>query len=87
VHRPVELTPPLVPTRLHFDAVEPRRRLTFDVRRELELVVTDDLLEALGEALDPLGPSLLRAGEWNADRDPLQRKTLFSLSKKPSSFL
>jgi hypothetical protein len=83
----VELAPPVLPTRLDVDGFEPRRRLALDVRRELELVVTDDLLEALGEALDPLGPSLLRAGERNADRDAPQRKTLFSLSKKPSSFL
>jgi hypothetical protein len=83
----VELAPPVLPTRLDVDGIEPRRRLPFDVRRELELVDTDDLFEALGEALDPLRPSLLRARERNADRDALQRKTLFSLSKKPSSFL
>jgi hypothetical protein len=83
----VELAPTFLPTRLDFDRIELRRRLTFDVRRELELVGADDLLEALWKALDPLRASLLRARERDADGDALQRKTLFSLSKKPSSFL
>jgi hypothetical protein len=83
----VELAPPFLPTRVDVDGIEPRRRLTFDVRRELELAGADDLLETLRKMLDPLRASLFRARERDADGDALQRKTLFSLSKKPSSFL
>jgi hypothetical protein len=86
-NRPVELAPALLPAPFDVDGVEAGRRVAFDVRGKLELSGVDDLLESLREALDPLGPRLLGALERHAHGDAFQRKTLFSLSKKLSSFL
>jgi hypothetical protein len=58
------------------------------VRGELESAVSIPLLEARREELDERGARDLRLGRRDLDRDPpelAQRKTLFSLSKKPSS--
>jgi hypothetical protein len=58
------------------------------VRRQFDPAVTLPLLEAGGEEVDEGGPRDLDRGRGDLDRDPpepAQRKTLFSLSKKPSS--
>jgi hypothetical protein len=59
-----------------------------DVPRQLDPAVPIPLLEPGREELDEGGARDLGLGRRNLDRDPTepaQRKTLFSLSKKPSS--
>jgi hypothetical protein len=80
----VELAPALLPARLDVRDLRAGRRLTFGVRRELELAALLALLEALGIPLDPLGSRLVRARERDTDGDASQRNAFFSLSKKPS---
>jgi hypothetical protein len=58
------------------------------VRSELDPAVSIALLETGGEEVDEGGTGDLGLGGRDLDRDPpqlAQRKTLFSLSKKPSS--
>jgi hypothetical protein len=58
------------------------------VPRQLDPAVSISLLEPGREEVDEGGARDLRLGRRDLDRDPTepaQRKTLFSLSKKPSS--
>jgi hypothetical protein len=58
------------------------------VPRQLDPAVAIPLLEPGREEVDEGGARDLRLGRRDLDRDPpelAQRKTLFSLSKKPSS--
>jgi hypothetical protein len=91
----VEVTPALLPPArdLGLDGMReggPNRGRSgrVGVRGELEPAVSIPLLEPGGEEVDEGGARDLRLGRRDLDRDPpelAQRKTLFSLSKKPSS--
>jgi hypothetical protein len=91
----VELPPALLPTTrdLALDRVRegrPNRGRSglVGVSRELDRGVAIPLLEPAREEVDEGGARDLRLGRRDLDRDPperAQRKTLFSLSKKPSS--
>jgi hypothetical protein len=91
----VELPPALLPTRRDIgldsareDAPNRVRSGRVDVSRQLDRAVSIPLLEPGREEVDEGGAGDLRLGGRDLDRDPpelAQRKTLFSLSKKPSS--
>jgi hypothetical protein len=91
----VELPPALLPTRrdVCLDCVREGRPNRVrsglaDVSRQLDLAVAIPLLEPAREEVDEGGAGDLGLGGRDLDRDPpepAQRKTLFSLSKKPSS--
>jgi hypothetical protein len=91
----MELAPPLLPPSRDAglgDAAEDGPNLgrpgRIGVRGELDSAVAIALLEAGGKEIDEDSPRNLGLGGRNLDRDPpelVQRKTLFSLSKKPSS--
>jgi hypothetical protein len=91
----MELPPALLPAhrdvgldRAAEDGPNPGGSGRVGIRHELESAVAVALLEAAGEEVDKGGAGNLGLGGRNLDRDPpepAQRKTLFSLSKKPSS--
>jgi hypothetical protein len=91
----VELPPALLPTGrdLRLDGMReggPSRGGSglVGVARQLDSAVPIPLFEAGGEEVDEDGAGNLGLGRRDLDRDPpepAQRKTLFSLSKKPSS--
>jgi hypothetical protein len=90
----MELAPPLLPPGRdlrHDGGTEhtshPRRSGLVGVRRELEPICSVALLESGREEVDEDGPGRFRLGRRHFHRDApkaAQRKTLFSLSKKPS---
>ena len=92
---PVEVPPTLLPAARHLglDGVreggpDRGRSGAIRVRSELQSAVSIPLLEARREELDEGGARDLGLGRRDVDRDSpqlAQRKTLFSLSKKPSS--
>jgi hypothetical protein len=93
-HGPVELAPALLPARLDLRTrnrseplPHPRLARLVGVRGELDVPGPLALLEPLGEELDEDGSRGLRFGSGHDDGDApqqVQRKTLFSFSKKPS---
>src|SRR6266511_6398204 len=93
-NRTVELLPPVAPVRdevLPAHAAEhlPEPLLTagVGVGDELDAIREIDLLEAVGEEREHAGPRFFCALGGDGDRDAaadVQRKALFSLSKKPS---
>jgi hypothetical protein len=91
----VEVAPALLPATRHLrlDGVRESganrsRSGRLGVPRQLDFAVSFPLLEARREELEEGGAGDLRLGRRDLDGDPpqlAQRKTLFSLSKKPSS--
>jgi hypothetical protein len=91
----VEIAPALLPAgrdlgldRAAEDSPNLCRSGRVGIRGELHSAVALALLEAGGEEVDEGGAGDLGLGGRDFDRDPpelAQRKTLFSLSKKPSS--
>jgi hypothetical protein len=91
----VELPPALLPAARNLgldsarkDAANRGRSGVVRVPRQLDPAVAIPLLEPGREEVDEGGAGDLRLGGRDLDRnppEPAQRKTLFSLSKKPSS--
>jgi hypothetical protein len=91
----VEFPPALLPTardigldRVREGRPNRGRRGLVGVASQLDPAVSILLLEPGREEVDEGGARDLRLGRGDLDRDPpepAQRKTLFSLSKKPSS--
>ena len=92
--RMVERLPPIAPVRGHILSAHASERVpeTFlaprvRVRDELDPIGSIDLLEAVGEEFEHLGPCFFDALDRDCDRhasQDVQRKALFSLSKNPS---
>ena len=84
----MKLAPALLPARLDVARLQLGTRASpLDVRRELELVRRPISSNPSGKRSIHLARASSARSSGTRDRDAVQRKALFSLSKKPSSFL